>query len=81
MSIKNLNVIEKTKTRFDGTYAEHDIEIEWDKDRDSWYIIVTSPSGSYAYDGWWSDSEDKTIDEAIEEALDGAQLRPRRTGE
>lgn len=39
-----------------------------------WYITVTDPAGGYLYDGWWRDSEDKTLVEAIAEAKRGAML-------
>lgn len=66
---------EKTNSRFEGSYDGHDIELWRDKDHDGdFYIIVTAPSGVYEYDGWWDDSLDATVDDAIKEAIQGAML-------
>lgn len=79
--MSELQVNHKSRDYFDGSFDGHDISISKDHREDDFYIVVTSPDGTHAYDGWWNDSKDATIDEAVEEALDGAQLRPRRTGE
>ena len=43
------------------------------RERDgSFYIMVRSPGGMLAYDGWWSKSDD--MDAAIAEALQGSLL-------
>lgn len=47
---------------------------EFYKEGGDWYIIVESPDGSKLYDGWWPNSEDKTLKQAIEEGLKGAEL-------
>lgn len=43
-----------------------------------WYIIVKHPDGGALYDGWWSDSEEKSLAEAVQEAVRGACLVPER---
>lgn len=39
-----------------------------------WYITVRHPDGWYLYDGWWTDSGHRTVDEAVAEAFRGAEL-------
>lgn len=39
-----------------------------------WYITVRVHEAGFIYDGWWRDSEDKTLAEAVEEAFRGACL-------
>ena len=63
--------------QYHRTYKKHDMTVERDSRKDDWYIRVTAPCGSYAYDGWWPDSADKTAAEAFEEAKDGACLKKR----
>lgn len=62
--------------QFTRTFKKHEITVERESRKDNWYIRVTAPCGSYAYDGWWSDSASKTVKEAFEEAKRGAQLNP-----
>lgn len=64
---------EKTPDRFIGQYKQHDIDIKREDDG-CFYIIVRSPEGSYCYDGWWKPYWKATINEAIHEALVGAEL-------
>ncbi len=45
-----------------------------DEECDCWYIRVCPEGESYLYDGWWSDSEDKSLEEAVIEALHGSEL-------
>jgi uncharacterized protein (DUF2461 family) len=63
-----------SKESYEGSYKKHAIYIFRDQDTGDWYIQVVAPNGTFAYDGWWASSEDKTIDQAIAEAKDGAQL-------
>lgn len=57
-------------------YKKHSIIIERDEDANNWwYIQVISPKGTYLYDGWWQNSEDKTAKEALQEAKKGAMLK------
>jgi predicted RNase H-like HicB family nuclease len=58
------------------TFKRHEIVATQDQIGRDWYIRVTAPSGSYAYDGWWRDSAGKTVDEVLEEAKQGAMLTP-----
>jgi hypothetical protein len=39
-----------------------------------WYITVRCPDGGLAYDGWWRDSDDKSLADAVAEAFKGARL-------
>lgn len=52
-------------------------QIERDDDL-RWYIIVKHPDGGALYDGWWNDSEEKSLAEAVQEAVRGAGLVPER---
>lgn len=56
-------------------YRKHDIHLNRKPGR-NWYIQVIAPDGQYAYDGFWRDSEGKSIKEAALEALNGACLWP-----
>jgi hypothetical protein len=59
---------------FNGRYKQHDIAIERVGGNRNWYIRVRSPSGIYAYDGYWTDSAHRSLDDAITEACAGACL-------
>lgn len=52
-------------------------QIERDEDM-RWYIIVKHPDGGSLYDGWWQDSECKSLAEAVQETVRGACLVPER---
>lgn len=62
----------------EATFKGHHIHGTQDKPGRDWYIRVTAPSGSYAYDGYWRDSAGKTADEVLDEAKDGAGLLTRK---
>ncbi|CUA99386.1 hypothetical protein [Comamonas thiooxydans] len=62
--------------QYTRTFKKHSITVQRESRKDNWYIRVTAPCGSYAYDGWWTDSASKTAKEAFEEAKRGAQLDP-----
>lgn len=75
---KSLIVKEKDPNHFFGTYKGCEINIDRAKGEE-FYIQVRHTDGGYLYDGWFPDStqaEGIGIDDAIEEALDGAQLLP-----
>ena len=74
MNIPGLIIREQSADRFRGRYNLHDIGIERDTTNQLFYIIVTHPSGVYDYDGWWEDSEEMTIEEAVVEAIRGAMI-------
>jgi hypothetical protein len=59
---------------FQGRYKQHDIDLMRDGWCSNWYIRVRAPSGLYAYDGYWRDSQGKSLDDAIAEACTGACL-------
>jgi hypothetical protein len=55
-------------------YKGATITVDRERRAENWYITVILESGSYLYDGWWADSADRSMDEAIEEAKQGAWL-------
>lgn len=55
-------------------FKRHNIRVSKDRPASNWYIVVTAPSGLRAYDGWWPDSADKSWQDAVAEAKDGACL-------
>lgn len=73
-----VTVLERSENYFEGRYKQHDIRIDRTARNPNWYIVVRGPDGCYACDGWWRDSADKTMDEAILEACRGSLLWPAR---
>jgi hypothetical protein len=59
---------------FQGRYKQHDLDLMRDGWHSNWYIRVCAPSGLYAYDGYWRESQGKSLDDAITEACTGACL-------
>ena len=59
---------------FQGRYKQHDLDLMRDGWHCNWYLRVRAPSGLYAYDGYWRDSQGKSLDDAIAEACTGACL-------
>lgn len=57
-------------------WGEYTIEASRDDESRNWYITVTAPSGIRDYDGYWRNSDFKTVDEVINEAIAGACLTP-----
>lgn len=58
-------------------YSEVDgyiYDIQRDCEDDDWYIRVNPAEHGFDYDGWWSDSEEKTLEEAVREAIYGAGI-------
>ncbi|AYF87449.1 hypothetical protein D6Z43_09910 [Pseudomonas sp. DY-1] len=64
----------KKATSAYGTINEHVIDISRESEDEDWYIVVTAPCGMRDYDGWWTDSADKTIEQALAEAVHGSCL-------
>lgn len=60
--------------KFQGRYKNFDLELMRKDARALWYIRVLDPRGCYAYDGWWTDSVGKSLEDAVAEALQGACL-------
>ncbi|KMN48740.1 hypothetical protein VL04_17360 [Chromobacterium violaceum] len=58
-------------------YFDHEINISRDTNDEDWYIRVYSPTGMMDYDGWRDDSANKSAEEAVIEALDGALLHEK----
>jgi hypothetical protein len=63
---------------FYGKYRGHQIAIERDGEKTDWYIIVTAPDGTRAYDGWWRGGRGKPVELAILNALEGSLLLDRK---
>ncbi|MNZ37486.1 hypothetical protein D3C78_549330 [compost metagenome] len=64
----------KKATSASGMINDHAIEISRENEGEDWYIVVTAPCGVHSYDGWWADSAEKTIEEALAEAVHGSCL-------
>jgi hypothetical protein len=64
-----------TDDELEAWWRDHYIHVRRDDECcGNWYIIVKAPSGCYVYDGWWADSDEKTVEQAVAEAFDGACL-------
>ena len=75
-----IKVIEQTADEFHGRYKKHDISISRESDY-IYYIMVACPDGTYAYDGWWGDDlERHTMEQAVQEALEGSLLTAQPQG-
>lgn len=72
--VSELDAEEATDDTFFGIYKDHTISVHRDRPGSDWYFIVTAPDGSYSTDGWWRDSAQKTMAEAIMESIAGAGL-------
>lgn len=73
--MKGLITKERTDDQyFYGEYKGYLIDIDRDEDHGGDFYIMVFNDGGYLYDGWWDDSKDATIDDAIKEALQGAEL-------
>jgi len=70
--VRRIHTIAKfTDDEFQGRYRNHDIAIDRERDG-SFYIMVRSPSGMLAYDGWWHGSG--SMSAAVIEAMRGSLL-------
>lgn len=67
-------VAENTREEMEARFKGCSIHMQKDGPRKNWYITVTAKSGGHLYDGYWSDSEDKTAIEALAEAKKGSCL-------
>ncbi len=52
----------------------YDYNITREGEDDSWYIQVNPSEHGFIYDGWWRDSEDESIENAIKEAIKWAMI-------
>lgn len=71
-----------TDEEFYAYYRGYAVEVmrnasEENADLGNWYITVCGRDGCYLYDGWWPDSDIRSIEDAAMEALYGAMLLPR----
>ena len=67
-----MRIIKQSAREFVGTHKGHRIEIEREPEG-TFYIIVTGPDGTHAYDGWAPRSVE-TMAEAKREARKGAMI-------
>ena len=74
MSQQYLKTLEKSEHRFEGIYNNRYITIFRENSSRDWYIIVTTKTGGFLYDGWWNDSFKQTIEEAIDFALEETEI-------
>lgn len=59
------------------TFRGHEFQLERDAYFNyDWYIQVNLIEHGHTYDGWWNDSGDKSMREAILEACKGSQIDP-----
>lgn len=77
ISIEDLNLSESIDVQgvsHTASFGGYSFKFDKAGDNESWYIQVNPEGQGFLYDGWWCDSEDKTLREAVAEAVDGAQL-------
>jgi hypothetical protein len=74
MTERNRHIIEQSEHRLIARYGNCEIVIDRENENQDWYIQATSSNGCMRYDGWWQGSQDKSIEEALEEAIHGARL-------
>ncbi len=58
-------------------YSQHHgyiVEVERKSTAEDWYIQVRPCDGGFLYDGWWNDSHQKSLRQAVFEAVRGACL-------
>ena len=60
-----------TRMRFYARWKQHVIDVEREGPG-KFYIRVTGPDGSYAYDGWWNQDCYTNMEFAVAEAIKGA---------
>lgn len=68
------NLDDHLATQFEAEVNGYEFSLEKDGESEDWYIQVKPVGESFLYDGWWSDSEDKELAEAIAEAIEGSML-------
>lgn len=74
MNLEGLEIEIKNEDKFIGRYKDYDIEIDRECE-DSFYIVVVAPCGMSDYDGYWIHNKyDVTMNDAIEEAINGAMI-------
>ena len=55
------------------SFSGYEFCVERDPEHDNdWYIQVNPEGEGFLYDGWWPDSRNKSLEEALLEAIDGA---------
>lgn len=75
------NLVKKVIDSNESVYEDHliatvdgyDFAMQKDPDNDGdWYIQVNPEGEGFLYDGWWNDSGDKSLEEAVREAIQGS---------
>lgn len=74
-----IRVIECCETKGDyalwGECDGYEFELEKDVDcENNWYIQVRPIEQSLLYDGWWKNSSDMSLRDAVREAINGAGI-------
>ncbi|HHC7311894.1 TPA: hypothetical protein ACN30N_004824 [Vibrio campbellii] len=78
VSIEGLaqKVIDNNESAYDEKLSAvvdgYEFNIEKDPEEDDWYIQVNQEGEGFLYDGWWSNSEDKSLKDAVIEAIKGS---------
>lgn len=71
-------IMENRNMEFENSlYSEcdgYEYQIERDEDNGDWYIQVNPVEHGFLYDGWWSDSADASLRDAVQEAIRGAMI-------
>jgi hypothetical protein len=66
--------IELTENELYSKYGEYYYHIQRDSADEDWYIQVWPHEYEYVYDGWWKDSKDRSIKDAVKEAIEGGMI-------
>ena len=61
---------------YDTQIQDHHVDIE-KRPGEDYYICVRYKDGSYCYDGFWENSKNKTLEEAIAEAKAGSLIEDK----
>lgn len=78
MAITVKEVIENNIAAYDDQLLSnvdgHIFSLAKDEECECWYIQVNPEGESFLYDGWWDESENKSIEEVVAEAIYGSEL-------
>ena len=71
-------VIESNQAAYDDQLISYiggyEFALIKDEDNGCWHIQVRLDGEGYLYDGYWDESENKTLEEAVKEAFHGAEI-------
>lgn len=72
------DVIENNQAAYDEQLISYvggyEFALIKDEDFGCWYIQVRLDGEGYLYDGYWDESENKTLEDAVKEAFHGAEI-------